>query len=205
MAYKPFHPPHFYIDQATYFVSARTFNNVPVLASDAHKRLFRELLREKIKAIGVRLFAWVILSDHYHLLFYVDEGVKIGRFLKHLHGASSRRLNELDKQRGRRVWRNYWDRCPRDEKEFWAYFNYIHINPIKHRVVPTDGPSFQSLADSALTNDIHALLQSYEFSSYHYYWRRYGEEWFNDLWEAYPIPDYLRMWDEQDALFSPNP
>jgi REP element-mobilizing transposase RayT len=186
MKYKPFHPPHIYKDNAVYFITACTFDNKPILATDAHKRLFRDLLKEIVQSSLVRLYTWAILRGHYHLLLLVKEGGNIGKFIWRVNGSTSRRLNELDNCAGRRVWRNYWDRFPRNEAEFWAYFNYIHIQPIKHREVV--------LGDAG---DIHAVLRTCEFSSYQYYLREYGEEWLTDVWARYPIPDYLMAWDEQ--------
>ena len=187
--YKPFHPPHIYKSNTTYFITACTFDNRPILASDTHKRLFRELLKEAVQKGPVQLYAWAVLRNHYHLLLLVKEGGNIGNFIRSVNGPTSRRLNELDGCVGRRVWRNYWDRFPRNEAEFWAYFNYIHIQPIKHReVVPGDA------------EDIHAVLRTYEFSSYQYYLREYGKEWLTDVWTSHPIPDYLMMWDEQTRL-----
>ena len=189
MAYKSFHPPHIYDDNAVYFITARTFDGKPILATDAHKRLFRDLLKEAVLHTLVRLYAWAVLRDHYHLLLLVKEGGNIGRFTRSVNGPTSRYLNELDGCVGRRVWRNYWDRFPRNEAEFWAYFNYIHIQPIKHgEVMPGQ------------SGDVHAVLRTYEFSSYQYYLCEYGEEWLTDVWTRYPIPDYLMMWDERTPL-----
>lgn len=183
---KPFHPPHIYESDTVYFITACTFDNQPILASDEHKRLFRGLLQEAVRRHPVRLYAWAVLRDHYHLLLLIREHGNIGTLIRAINGPTSRRLNELDGCVGRRVWRNYWDRFPRNEAEFWAYFNYIHIQPIKHGEV--------TLHDAG---DIHALLRTYEFSSYNYYLRKYGEEWLANVWSRFPIPDYLVAWDER--------
>lgn len=65
---KPFHPPHVYESDAIYFITACTFDNRPILASDEHKRLFCGLLQEAVRRRPVRLYAWAVLRDHYHLL-----------------------------------------------------------------------------------------------------------------------------------------
>ena len=186
--YKPFHPPHIYKDNEVYFITASTFDHRPILATDAHKRLFCDLLEDAVRSNPVRLYSWAVLRDHYHLLLLVKDGGNIGDFIRRVHGPTARWLNKLDSSLGRRVWCNYWDRFPRNESDFWGYFNYIHIQPIKHaEVVPGDAEG------------IHAVLRPYEFSSYRYYLREYGEEWLADVWASYPVPDYLMMWDEQSA------
>ncbi len=185
---KPFHPPHIYESNAVYFVTASTFDHAPILSTDAHKRLFRDLLENAVRNSPVRLYAWAVMRTHYHLLLLVKAGGNIGSFIRSVNGPTSKRLNEMDDCTGRRVWRNYWDRFPRNESDFWAYFNYIHIQPIKHREI--------ALGDA---QDIHAALRSYEFSSYHYYLREYGEEWLTDVWARFPISDYLMTGDELET------
>ena len=71
-----------------------------------------------------------------------------------IHGRVSYMLNQEDGTRGRKVFQNYWDRCIRNEKDFFTHLNYIHYNPVKH-----------SLVDK---------MEDYEFSSYRYYLQRYG-------------------------------
>jgi len=202
--YRLFHPPHIYRCNAVYFITASTFNNEPVLAMDTHKRLFRDLLKEAVQQHPIRLYAWAVLRDHYHLLLLVKEGGDIGRFIRSVNGSTSRRLNQLDGCQGRRVWRNYWDRFPRDEGDFWRFFNYIHIQPIKHSEVALAGreaggfpieAGLPVLLDYGL--DIHTVLRRYEFSSYPFYLRRYGEEWLTDIWTRYPVSDHLMAWDEK--------
>ena len=45
------------------------------------------------------------------------------------------------------IWLNYWDYCPRDEKDYLVRLNYLLVNPIKH----------------GYTNN----LNDYPFSSFH--------------------------------------
>ncbi|MCH8292511.1 transposase, partial [Candidatus Poribacteria bacterium] len=139
---------------------------------------------------------WVILDNHYHLLMRITQKETLDKFLQHLHGASSFRLNQRDRCRGRRVWRNYWDRCPRSEKDFYTFFNYIHINPIKHgKVALRDGVILKGEEQIAIPRarmvDLHDALSQYEFSSYPYYLRKNGKEGMNHVWIDYPVVDHL--------------
>lgn len=87
-----------------------------------------------------------------------------------IHGRVSYMLNQEDGTRGRKVFQNYWDRCIRNEKDFYTRFNYIHYNPVKH-----------SLVDK---------MEDYEFSSYRYYLQQCGQEWLNRCFELYPVIDF---------------
>jgi putative transposase len=196
MKLREFHPPHIYQDNTCYFVSASVVRCQRPLDTDAKRMLVRDVLKEAIQQYGIKLYAWVILADHYHLLLKTSDVAPIYRFIKRLHGDSAIQLNKLDSTPGRQVWYQYFDRFPRDECDFWAYFNYIHVNPIKHGYVQisddvliVEGKRVQVAAGRAL--DVHLCLAQYPYSSYHYYVREHSAEFLTGAWMRYPIPDYL--------------
>ncbi|MEA3338649.1 MAG: transposase [Chloroflexota bacterium] len=195
MKKREFHPPHIYENNASYFITARIAHHQKILGTDTKRVLVRDVLKEAIKPYGIRLYAWVILANHYHLLLETSD-IPIYKFIKRLHGDSAIQLNKLDNTPGRQVWYQYWDRFPRHERDFWAYFNYIHINPIKHGYVQiSDGvlvvEGKQIKIVSGYASDVHQCLAQYPHSSYHYYVREYGEEFLTDTFAQYPIPDYF--------------
>ena len=193
---REFHPPHVYEDNTCYFISASIVRRQRLLDTDAKRVLVRDVLKRAIEQYGIRLYAWVILANHYHLLLKTSDVAPIYKFIKRLHGDSAIRLNKLDSTPGRRVWYQYFDRFPRSERDFWTCFNYIHINPIKHGYVQvSDGALVvegkRAKIAAGHTLDVHQCLAQYSHSSYHYYVREYGEEFLTDAWMRYPIPDYL--------------
>jgi putative transposase len=196
MGKREFHPPHIYTDNACYFLTARIAGKQWILDTDAKRALVRDVLREAILQHDIRLYAWVILADHYHLLLRTSEVAPLHKFVKRLHGQSAILLNKQDATPGRRVWYQYWDRFPRNERDFWGYFNYIHINPLKHGYVrvPNGVPMTKGGASGLAPGhvpDVHQCLVQYPHSSYHFYVREYGVEFLTDAWMRYPIPDYF--------------
>ena len=167
----PHRPPHIYLDDTWYIITASTVNKVRYLTTTNHLQLWVEILRELIKEFSLTLNAWVVLHNHYHLLIKSRIGRDIGRFIGRLNGRTSREFNLRDNAEGRQVWYNYWDTCIRTEADYWTRFNYIHNNPVKHGYVKH--------------------LVDWEFSSYRYYLRTKGEEWLADCWQRYPVIDYL--------------
>ena len=109
MTVKRYNPPHIYLDDREYYLSAATFGRRPLFSSNEHKGILRDTLKEKIQNFSIKLYAWVILDNHYHLLIRVTKKKTLHKFIRHLHGASALQLNQLDKRKGRRVWWNYWD------------------------------------------------------------------------------------------------
>jgi len=80
-----------------------------------------------------KLFAWVILPDHFHVIVKIEEiGISevIHRFkLQYYHRISS--VIGSDK-----IWQNrFWDHIIRNEKDMNNHLDYIHFNPVKHGYV----------------------------------------------------------------------
>ena len=185
-------PPHIYRDDTFYFVTCSTREKKTFLDTNIKRDILRDVLKEKTKRFGVRLTAWIILKNHYHLLFHVPSKETLASFIGQINGRSSYELNKLDGVRGRSIWYNYWDRCPRNERDFYSFFNYIHINPLKHGEVnfPEDvlqiqGKEWQLNANR--TVNFHEVLAQYPHSSYPFYLRKYGELALTHVWMDYPI------------------
>ena len=168
---KAHRPPHIFLDETRYIITASTLNHVPYLADSSKKQIWRDTIMALLKEFRLALYAWVLLDNHYHLLLKVKRGHDLPRFIGRLHGSTSFQINRLDNARGRKVWYSYWDSCVRDEVDFWMKFNYIHNNPVKHGYVQR--------------------WEGWEYSSYRYYLRTKGEEWLMDCWARYPVLNYL--------------
>lgn len=88
-----------------------------------------------------RLFAWVIMPNHVHVLFQTMAGWPLPRIVASWKSFTGRRLSPLLPQpvgtdTARRVWhREYWDRFIRDERHFCSAKEYIHNNPVKAGLV----------------------------------------------------------------------
>jgi len=167
----PHRPPHLFIDDTWYFVTASTVNKAYVLVTDEHLNLWANIFKELIKEFKIELTAWVILPNHCHLLLLPQHGHDVGSFMKRLNGRTSHELNSLDQTRGRSVWYSYWDTCIRGQRDFWTRFNYIHYNPLKHGYVQDP--------------------EAWQFSSYRSYLVDEGEGWLKNCLQDFPIDDLL--------------
>lgn len=161
------HPPHIFIDESWYFITAHTIGSDPPLRNAEAKLLWIKKLIEVAEIFQIQAHAYVILDDHYHLLIYFDDSTFIPKFVHRLHGTTSFLINKHDDTPGRRIWHNYWDRVIRDEEEFYTKLNYIHYNPVKHGYISDP--------------------ENWEYSTYHDFLLEKGEEWMWDCWNAYPV------------------
>lgn len=164
------HPPHLFIDNQYYFITARTYQKQKIFDNNEKKSILQNSLKAEFRSGGYELVAWVVLSNHYHILFQATNAKTISNIINYLHGKTSYLINKKDNKKGRKIFQNYWDYCIRNEEDYWKHFNYIHHNPIKHKLVDN--------------------LKKYQFSSYDYWITIKGEEWMNSCFENYPIIDF---------------
>jgi len=89
--------------------------------------------------------AMVVLPDHLHAVWTLPEGdanfATRWRLIKSTFSrslATGERISDSRAAKGERgIWqRRYWEHTIRDENDFARHMDYIHINPVKHGLVP---------------------------------------------------------------------
>ena len=166
-------PPHIVFNNTIYFVTARTVDQAPYFDSNSKKNIFCLCLKAGLLKFQIALYAWVLLNNHYHLLFKIKKGEDLSKFINFLNGKNSFELNKSENTIGRKIWYQYWDHCIRDETDFWKYLNYIHQNPVKHGLCKNLAEAF-----------------GYPFSSAKNWIKMKGEGWLYSCFEKYPVIDY---------------
>ncbi len=106
---------------------------------DALRAAFRQARQERSFAID----AVVILPDHLHAIFTLpqDDADFPGRW-RRIKGHFSTHVMAAGEAIGRHangdlaLWqRRYWKHSIRDDSDFERHVDYIHFNPVKHRLV----------------------------------------------------------------------
>lgn len=104
----------------------------------------REVIQNVRKRHPFKIHAWVVLPDHMHCIIELpqndsDYAVRL-RLIK--QGFSKEipciePISAARRSRGERgIWqRRYWEHLIRDEEDFRAHMDYVHINPFKHGLV----------------------------------------------------------------------
>jgi putative transposase len=123
------HPPHIYLNNTWYFITASLHCKQHLLRPVGHKDIVRDQLKTLIAEFHVQLAAWVILDNHYHILGRSRVGQDLSRLFGRLHGRTAFELNGRDGRRGRQVWHNYWDTCIR--MEGWRFSSYCYYRDHK--------------------------------------------------------------------------
>lgn len=113
--------------------------------------LLRAVVRDVRSRQPFRIDAWVVLPEHLHCVWTLPDGdadlsvrwslIKAG-FSRRLPKSEHRSASRM--RRGERgIWqRRFWEHALRDERDFAAHVDYVHINPVKHGLVadPADWP-----------------------------------------------------------------
>jgi putative transposase len=132
----PHAPIHRIGEPGAYFITAGTYRKDHLFASDDRLDRFQRLLFNVASSYKFPLQGWSVFPNHYHFIVTADqEASALRTMISELHSVSARELNRLDATPGRRVWYQYWDKHLTFQRSYLARLNYVHQNPVHHRIV----------------------------------------------------------------------
>jgi len=131
--------PRVFVEGGIYHVYNRFASGEAVFADPEAARDFIELLRFVKKRDGWTVFAWVLMTNHYHLAIR-SRAVPISQGFHYLQGTFSRRFN---RSRGRTgaLWQSrYHAKSINEQRYLDRVVLYIHLNPVAGGLVkqPTE-------------------------------------------------------------------
>ena len=139
------------IPDSFYFITCVTHNRNTILLQDPSS--FHNCWKNNIP------YAWMILPDHFHCI--VDCGSSTISNVMHNFKISYSRQYRDKCARGR-VWQNrFWDHIIRNQQDLLRHLNYIHYNPVKHRLI-----------NDPLEREYSSIKQFYGLPDYDEYWEK---------------------------------
>ena len=79
-----------------------------------------------------RLLAWCVMPNHAHVVIHLFSGADLAKVVMSWKGYSSRVANQILGRSGEPFWyREYYDYCPRNERELQRIIEYVIQNPSK--------------------------------------------------------------------------
>lgn len=144
----------FYIskDNPCYYFTSVTNNRLLVFRTEKLKEIACNAINEARKSSEILIFAYVIMPDHFHII--TDSKLKPSDILRYLNGVTARRvidylkennftssldkLRQFEKKRGYKysLWEHHSDTFSiTSESTFMQKVNYIHLNPIRAKLV----------------------------------------------------------------------
>jgi putative transposase len=140
---------------ATYFFTVVTFERSPILADESSASLLQTCITEVRRFHPFEIDAYVILPDHIHMLWTLPAGdtayprrwrlIKSMFTHRYLRTNSAPELNASRRVKAEQaVWqRRFWEHLVRDDDDYAAHIDYIHLNPVRHGLAsrPLDWPN----------------------------------------------------------------
>jgi putative transposase len=154
-------PAHLLLDDMPYFITGAIYQKRPLLIEATLKWQLLTLIKKNLQTAEWQLKDYVMLDNHYPLLVISKKGEDLPKIIKKIHGASAH-IIRLQTRCERPVWWNYWDYCPRNEKDYYTKLNYLLTNPIKHGYVDdlNDYP-FSSFSARLTKRGREAMIQQF--------------------------------------------
>jgi putative transposase len=122
--------------ESLHFITCSCFHRSPFLEASRPKDILEDILEQVRARHQARMYAYVLMPEHVHLLINEPPFAVLAQILKALKQTSSRRL----KGDHARFWQDrYFDRNIRGEAARSEVIRYIHRNPVKRGLVASPG------------------------------------------------------------------
>jgi len=121
-------PGTFMVTSATYY--KQKYFNTPDLLT-----LLTNLLLNLAEAHGWILQAWAVFPNHYYFVGESPHPATLRQFIGKLHSISAHRLSFEQNAPTRRIWFQYWDSQITFQRSFLARLDYVHQNPVRHKII----------------------------------------------------------------------
>jgi len=122
--------------EALHFITFSCFQRLPLLDAPDPKSTFEAVLELTRARHQARVYAYVLMPEHVHLVVNEPPTILLAQFLKAVKQVTSRKLKGgLEK-----FWQErYFDRNVHGEAARSEVIRYIHRNPVKRGLVASPG------------------------------------------------------------------
>ena len=130
--------PRLDLSHRTYYLTCCLDRRRPLLGeAGLAEHLLRLYLAERDRG-NIGLHGYVIMPDHYHVLFTLKKETSVSALVRRVHSLFGRRCREVMRVTGR-VWQSrFYDHVIRDQEDAEAKLAYMHANPFTAGL--TDAP-----------------------------------------------------------------
>lgn len=115
---------------AWYHVMNRGGGRQRIFCEGKDYEVFLKLLEECVGIWGIRIHAFSLLPNHYHLLVETPRG-NLSRAMRHIDGVYTQRFNRCHKRDGHLFRGRYRSILVEEEAYLVELVRYIHLNPVR--------------------------------------------------------------------------
>ena len=148
----------------SHFVTFTCYRRLQFLVDESARATVLKALENTRQRYGLRVYGFVLMPEHVHLLISEPEQGTLARALQSLKSASARMARNASSDIAAAVhfWQaRYYDRYMRDFEEFSEKLRYIHNNPVKRGLCSApDGWRWSSFRHYASGSDVGVEIES---------------------------------------------
>lgn len=116
-----------------YHIVSRGLNRENIFGEKREKTRFLNLLKDNLNECNVEIYAYCVMSNHFHLLVKVEKEI-MPIFMAKVLGRYAKYYNYKHNRTGYVFENRYNTQCIEDERYFWSCLRYIHMNPVKAKI-----------------------------------------------------------------------
>lgn len=121
---------------AFYHVYHRGIERRKIYQNKADYALFLKILSETHRQFKIIIHAYCLMNNHYHLFIETPEG-NLSRAMRHLNGVYTQKFNKKYSRVGSLFQGRYRAKLVDQESYGLQLARYIHLNPVKAKMVKT--------------------------------------------------------------------
>jgi putative transposase len=122
---------------ATYHVISRGNYRKDLFVHDKTGEAFESTIYEAAERCGWKLYAYVIMSNHYHLAIQTPEP-NLVEGMKWLQSTFATRFNRFRNERGHVFQGRYKSILINEDRPLLGLIDYIHLNPVRAKLCSVD-------------------------------------------------------------------
>ena len=127
-------PPRLLGAGATYHITARGNNGEVIFTDDLDRYRYLTRLAEARRAYEFRLFAYVLMSNHVHLVVQASQP-NVSSAIQSIHGRHATEFNRKLGRHGHLFGGRFKARAVEGNEDLLQVTSYIHLNPVRAGLV----------------------------------------------------------------------
>jgi putative transposase len=128
--------PRLDVEGALHHIMVRGIERRPIFEDNKDRQRFVERLADLIGATGTKLYAWALIPNHFHLLLRSGPS-GLPNFMRRLLTGYAITFNKRHHRSGHLFQNRYKSIICEEDPYFLELVRYIHLNPLRSRVVGT--------------------------------------------------------------------
>jgi putative transposase len=148
------------VQGGTFFFTVVTYKRIKIFSNPVNIDLLRGAMKKVMQKHPFKIDAFVLLPDHLHCIWTLPEGdADFSTRWRLIKSHFSRNINlspvgwveernptidactaSRQKKKEKPIWqRRFWEHLIRNQKDLNQHIEYIHYNPVKHKLTKTPG------------------------------------------------------------------